>query len=439
MKMISPQLRLIYKRLSLTKLHFFQIISLFIFLLTLVSFSFFLFKDIFLDPNFTGDETKYMGDLLTAKSSGISNAISNGTSIPYLIITYFLDYLLNNPLYSLRATSLLCGIVMFVILIIFNSRKIHIGRHLKISIYLWLIYLFVIQATIFVGVNDILLDLFGTFLFITCFSRFKKPETKLILTGLFLALMLATRKMAITYIIVLVLLYLSIIIYYKGNLFNIRNLVVIAVSFTFFLLSINFYPLLNDNKFSFDDKILQGKVNWAQWDYHNSILIDQGKQNRFQHVNIKETEKYLIQNGPASLPTTFAQMIWFNEKLTMKEFFIDVAIAFKYIFRQTGLIVFAFSIFLVDRIRKIRKIKSVKTTDFIYLFSASYFFIICFIVIANVQARWFMLFMPIMILLIGKDLSKLKIKNQILFSIGNNILLSVMCFPYLFEKISYYF
>lgn len=411
-------------------------ISTTLFLINLFLFASFLFKDIFLDPHFAGDEIKYLKDLINANEFGLSRAIGEGASITYLVISYYFDRLINHPLFTLKFTSLIFGTLMFISLVLFSFKNLKVEGVLKYQSLLWIGYLFIIQTTIFSGVNDILLDFFGTLLFISFFLRFKSTTLKYILMGLWLALMLATRKMAITYIFVFFLIFVFNIFYSKNNInFNFKNGLLTGFSFILFFLLLNIHPLLEHNIFSFDDKILGGSVNWAQWDYHNAILINQGEQERFHHVNIEETKKYLVENGQHSLPSTFLEMIFFDPQLTIKEFFIDSITGLKYIFRQTGLLTLTFIFFLLHRIKKIHVIKSVSKTDFMYLFCMCYFFIICFIVIANIQARWFMLFMPFMILLISKDLNKFSQRKQILFSSCNNVILTIMCFPYLFEKI----
>lgn len=415
-------------------------ISSVLFIITLSLFTFFLFKNNFFNPNFTGDESKYLSDLLNANQFGLGKAISDGASVTYLVLSYYLNTLLTAPLLSLKITSLISGILMFLFLYLFNSEYLNIDKPLKQPLFLWIIYLFVIQTTFFTGVNDILLDLFGTLFFITFFTRLRNSILKVIILGLFIALTLATRKMAVTYIFTFLMVFLLVSISTKNHeIFNLKNGLIISISSSLFLILLNIYPLINYNKFSFDDKILKGDVNWAQWDYHNALLIDKGVQNRFTHVKINETAKYIQKNGENSLPSSFFEMIYFDPLFTFKEFFIDFLIGLKYIFRQTGLFVLPFTIFLIIRIRRIFHTKSITSTDFIYLFSISYLFLISYIVIANIQSRWFMFFLPIMMLLVCKDLTRLNLQNKKLFIIGNHLLLSIMCFPYLFDKISLYF
>lgn len=408
--------------------------------ITLSLFALFLFQDIFFDPQFGGDESKYLGDLMKAKEFGLGKAISDGASITYLVTSYYLDKVLASPLLSLKVTSLVTGILMFLSLYFFNSKYLHIEKPLKQHLFLWIIYLFVIQTTFFAGVNDILLDFFGTLLFLSFFIQVKSPSLKAILMGFFIALAFATRKMAVTYIFTFFTIFMGFIFVHRSHkIFNFKNGFIILVSFGCFFTLLNIYPLIRNHSYSFDDKILKGEVNWAQWDYHNALLIDQGKQNRFTHVNIKETQKYMEENGESSLPSTFLEMIYFNPLFTLKEFFIDFFIGLKYVFRQTGFLVFAFSFFLIFRIRKIFLFKTSSPVDFIYVFGTFYFFLISFIVIANIQARWFMFFMPVTMLFIGKDLDEYDLYLKQFFCIGNNLLLSIMCFPYLVNKISLLF
>lgn len=412
-------------------------VSLIIFIINLFLFGFVLFTDNFFDSNYAGDESKYLSDLLKANQFGLGKAISDGASITYVLISFYVNKIIHAPLYSLKITSIISGILMFLSLYFFISKYLKLTGLLKQHLIFWLIYLFVIQTTFFSGVNDILLDLFGTLFFITFFIRFKNQTLKILLTGLLLALALVTRKMALTYIFIFFVVFIVLsLITRKHRIFNFKNGVITLSSLFFFFLLFNLYPLIKNSTLSFDDKSLKGNVNWAQWDYHNALLIDQGLQGRFTHVSIAETRKYLKKNGEDSLPSSFLEMIYFNPLLTFKEFFVDLAIGIKYILRQTGLLFIPFSIFLLHRIRKIFDLRSSNYTDFIYLFSACYLLFISFIVIANVQSRWFMFFLPIMMVLLVKDMEQLKLKNKLLFYIGNNIILSVMCFPFLFDKIS---
>ncbi|MBI6118199.1 hypothetical protein [Salegentibacter maritimus] len=401
----------------------------------LTVYTIYLFQDIFLKFNYSGDENKFLKDLTTANKYGLGQAILDGTSVPYLILSYSFNLIINNSIFSLKLISLISGLILFLVLLLFDKKYLNLGSNLKITVYLWLAYLIITQATIFLAMNDILLALFGNLFFISYFSLSSKSSKGIFITSILLALMLFTRKMAATYIISFFSLYffLSFFLNHKDHLNYKHGLQLISTSFIVFII-LNSYSLISQQKFSFDDKTLTGPVNWAQWDYYNALLIDSGNQERFKHVTLKETENYLVENGKSSLPSTFFEMIFFNPRLTIKEFFIDSAIGIKYLVRQTGLFIFPFSIFLITRIKKVYFTKSISKTDFIYFYSFIYFLMICFIVITNIQPRWFLVFLPITLLLISKDLNKLSKKNQQVFSILNNLTLIIMCLPYIFNK-----
>lgn len=356
--------------------------------------------------------------------------------MPYLFLTYLFNLIIDNPILSLKTTSLIVGVILFFVLVLFDKKILRISSQINTTVYLWLAYLIVTQATIFQGINDILLALFGNLFFISYLMIKSKKCKNVLLISTLLALMLLTRKMALTYLLLFFCLYFILTFFFNNIHFNYRNGLQLLFTFSFVFIILNSYSLIKQQTFSFDDKILSGPVNWAQWDYHNALLVDSGDQERFKHINIKETEIYLNEHGQNSLPNNFYEMIFFNPILTIKEFFIDCTVATKYLIRQTGLLIFPFLIFLLVRIKKVYQTKSITKTDFIYFYSLLYFLMICFIVITNIQPRWFLVFLPITILLISKDLTKLSKENQRFFSILNNLTLIIMCLPYLINKLN---
>lgn len=415
-------------------------LTLILLIVTLFLFTSFLFHDIFLNSHPVGDEGKFLNDLIKVKETGLRQVILDGTSIPYLISSLLVNQVIPNPLLALKVNSLIIGILLFILLLLFDKYFLRLNTMIKYPAFLWLSYLFVIQSTLFLGVNDILLDLFGALFFISLLISKTKSYKTLLLAGVFLALMLFTRKMALTYISVIFFIFFVLAFLFNNNtIFSLKKGLMLVAIFGISFFAFNAYSLIKENTFSFDDKVLQGAVNWAQWDYHNALLVEAGTQERFSHVDIKETENFLIKNGKDALPSSFLEMIYFKPSLTIKEFFIDLATGIKYLIRQTGLMILPFLIFLWYRSIKIYKTKFATSTDFIYLFSFLYFTFICFIVITNIQGRWFMVFLPITMLLIAKDLSKLSIKSQLFFSVLNNSILVIMCIPYLIYKLNDFF
>lgn len=382
-----------------------------------------------------GDETKYFTDLQKAIDQSMYAAILDGTSITFLIFSKLVNYFTDDPLLAIRLTSFISALLILGVVYIFNKTYLKLKPWVFTPIFIYIIYLFLIQSYWLVGINDLLLALFGICLLALLFYR-QNLTASYLLIGIFWAFAILTRKMAVTYMVV----FFPLLIIYsltKTNFFGFKRIFLIIFSFSITFLSIQFFSLKDKGNLSFDDKILKGPITWAQWDYHNALLIDQGKQARFQHVHQEETVKYIKEHGEDSLPKTFSEMVFFNLSLTLKEFFIDLYYSMKYMLRELGLLVIFFIIFLLKHLKKSIKDKSYSEESLLYFFSAGYFLFICFIVITNIQTRWFMFFLPITILMIGKDLTLLlKDKDKLqLFFILNNVFLIVMNMPYLLNKL----
>lgn len=395
-------------------------------------------KELFLSKNFHGDEIKYFNDLEKAVNQGIVSVILDGTSVPFLILSKIINNFIGNPLFALRLSSFIASLLILFTLILFNKFYLKLNKWIFFSIFLSIIYVFLIQSYWLIGINDNLLAFFGILIFITPYF-FNKKLVSYLLVGLFWALAIATRKMALTYFTIYIISFLILAIRDKScnNFFQLRKLPIILTSFIIFFLSLNIISLKEKGSFSFDDKILKGSINWAQWDYHNAILIDKNQQDRFQHININETADYLKTNGEDSLPSNFVEMVFFDPILTFKEFIIDLSYVLKYLLRETALLIVMFAYFALRRLSLFFNKNKISLDSFIYLFTIAYLVFISFIVITNIQPRWFMFFLPITILIIAKDLTLSFTEKQLrLFFTLNNILLVGMILPHIINNIS---
>lgn len=395
--------------------------------LTLITFGNYYLEKTLLSPVINGDEAKYYDDLIHAVNSGLLNAIDSGASITFLTLSYLLNDFIDNPLLSIRITSLVFAILLFAGFILFAKNLLK-TKLVWVQATLGLLYCLVIQMTMFIGYNDLVMHFFGLLFWILFINSENRKIRNSLLMGVLLALIAATRKMSLIYIVLFFGTYALQIIINKSNRKSlVQHLGIIAAIFIAIFLVLNFTSLKNGHGFSFDEKTLGGSVNWSQWEYHNAILIDKGLQERFHHIEIDRTKEYLLQNGQESLPSNFFEMITFDFTLTIKEFFIDTGIGIKYFIRQTGLWPFLFLIFFVFRSRSMRK--RISSSDFLYIFSSICFLTICFIVLTNIQMRWFMFFIPIMFLLIAKDFEDTDPKYQKVFFTANNLLLVLMFVP----------
>lgn len=418
------------KKPFINTLNGFYYFSTFLLIITILLYGNYWFEKSFLSSTINGDESKFYEDLIRANSHGLFEAINSGASITFLTFNYWVDKLVNSPLRSIRLSSLFFGVSILVVCLYLVLTYFKFPKITKIQVFLSLIYFFTIQTTLFAGLNDLLLHFFGLIFLYVFIRKAEDQKIKFIVLGILCAAILATRKMGAIYLLVFIILFWTEGIINKSN--HSEKLKVFSLlipSFMITFLCFNFSSLLSGNGFSFDDKILKSSVNWAQWEFHNALLIDQGLQERFYHVEISETEKYLEINGDNSLPSNFFEMIFFNPLFTLKEFFIDFFTSLKYFVRQLGLWVFIYLYYLLKKINNIMAIKKFTRVDFLYFFSLFSFLVICFIVITNIQMRWFTYFIPIMLLVLGEEIGKKNITQQKIFFTLNNFGFSLMCFP----------
>ena len=412
------------------------IVSFFLFL-SLVGISYVRINKLFLlqrPPG--GDEGVYLKALLTANSSGIPTAISQGCSLPFLFFSYLLDAFLKNPLISIRTTSLLSGITLVLISIFITRKKLGLNNYYGCFALLALLNLLVVRSNIFAGINDVLLAVFGL-LFMISFHNFLKYSKTLIIPALLMSLIIITRKMAISYLLVFEFIFLCFIIFAKpkNRNFNLKAFIKFNLLSILFFLIFNLYGLINFGQLTWEDKSLPAKINWAQWDYYNAMLIDKGLQERDHHIAVEETIIYLEKNGQKSLPSNFLEMIYFDPILTIKEFFFDFFTSWKYILRLLALLIFIYPYVLIHSKFKKVNLKFGLTAHFWYAFAFSYVLFISFAVIANIQPRWFTFFLPFIIYLLFMELSKFEKKYTTPFLLTNNLLLLAWNLPFLIKHL----
>ena len=368
----------------------------------------------------SGDEFKFYKDLIYANENGLISLINKGTSITFSTSSYLIDQLINYPKLSIKLTSLFSFLILLTIWVyILNFKIFKLNKLFIFFLFSILVYASSLQNVLFSGINDLLLDIFGLLMFIILLKENNKMNADLLSLSVLFALCLATRKMSITYLAVLIP--ILFIFSKKGKVFVFRLITLSII----FLALFNLTSLFNSGKFSFDDKPLHGNINWAQWDYHNAMLIDANKQTRFQHTKISSTEEYIALNGPTSLPSTFSEMIFFDIRLTIKEFFIDLYYTAIYFFREFGIISFLFLFFFIISCKEFKKKSKLKNNKhLIYIFCGAYLIFINFIVITNIQMRWFMFFIPVLLSVTIKDFKDYKY-SKMLLSLNNIILLAM--------------
>lgn len=383
-----------------------------------------------------GDEEKYLEDILFYKENGLYQSIVKGVSITFLILSSIVDKFFNDPLLSLRSTSLLSSLVFFLTVVRMERKFFKLSIIYRNVAYISIIYIIVLQGFLFAGINDLLLDVFASLIFIFIFSEINnnknflvKSKINFLTIGVFLGLMLCTRKMSLVYIPSFIL------VLFLLKSFKFSKLSYVLLGFLSVIFLLNYPSIIENGTLSFDDKVLKSEVSWSQFDYYNMLIIQEGHGVRGQHVELQEVEQYLDMNGAQSLPNSFFSMIFFNPKLTIIEFFYGLKMSFIGFLRSLGLL-FIMGLFLFKI--KIKDIFSFRINNYsqaIILFGISFTLLISFIVISYIQFRWFMVFLPFLIIGILKKFEELKIDGAIknLLLLLHIIGLFIMNIPFLLK------
>lgn len=386
----------------------------------------------------SGDESKYLEDILFYKENGLYLSIVKGVSITYLIFSAFVEEFVDNPLLSIRITSLISSLFFLVVTIIIERKYFRLSLNYRNVAYISILYVIVLQNSLFNGINDLLLDFFGSFVFLIIFLEMNNQENSLIrskknflLIGVFIALMICTRKMALVYIPSFLFILILIRKTEPSKLVVKASYLFIGFIVVLFLLN---YPSIKENgKLSFDDKILKADVNWSQFDYYNMLMIHKGKGIRGKHVNIKEVKNYIDINGTEALPTTFYEMIFFDIKLTLIEFLHGLKSSFIGFLRSLGLLFLLGLCFIKIKKGDLLIFKIKNPSNVIILFGLSFTLLISFIVISYIQFRWFMIFLPLIIISFLSNMEELKMNSTIknILLLLHILSLFIMNIPYL--------
>lgn len=128
-------------------------------------------------------------------------------------------------------------------------------------------------------------------------------------------------------------------------------------------------------------------------------------------------------------------MITFDYKVTLIEFYYGLKDSFFGFLRSLGLL-FLFGIgLLLFNIFNFSKINLKDNSNLIFLFAISFTILISFIVVSYIQFRWFMIFLPLLILSLLKKFQELKWNDNIksIFLISHITFLFIMNLPFLLK------
>lgn len=327
-----------------------------------------------------GDEILFLEDLKLIQTKGWMYSIEKGISIPYMLLCYPFSFLFTNLMFFRVINMALFLLLLFY----FYKRKVNF------LFYFCLLFFISTSKVFFSGTNDTIFFL-GIIVFLCevyFLNKNNKWNSSLAISALILAFF--TRQLFWVYFPAILF---GFYVIYKNSALKSINYKIPIVLFLV-LVVINIPSLLVKKSFSYDQKVPESSVksNWTQRNYLSQLVINEGKLSNGKHVSWDETDTYLAKNGVNSLPKTTLESAFFDLKLTFKEFFKNLFYASKDGFRQLGLIFFI-PFILILCINKV-KIRDV----FIPISTIITLFILCFILILNIELRWLIgVFIPLIL------------------------------------------
>ncbi|PWG04265.1 hypothetical protein DIS07_12690 [Polaribacter aquimarinus] len=397
-----------------------------------------------------GDEPAFLKVFELYIKEGYYSANAFGNSTIFNLSSGFINYFIDNPLLSLKLSSLIFGFLCIVFLIKILNLKKSLTYLEKRLIIITAISSLVVSSIIFTGYNDVLVYFFTVllFYFLEKLNLMKKNIKLSICIGVCFALMFLVRKMAVLFLVpfLLVFFHMHYKCYFSKGLQYIivrfvKNIFIVTIT-SVLLLSFFNYPSLKEKKiFSFTVKAPEPsvKVNWIQRQYLSALKVEQGELEFGQHMSWSQTEDYIKINGDNSLPKTYFESITFNFKNTLKHFAFNVFYQIKPITRLIGLLFIIFLILKIIYIKSNLKF-NVLTWNKILIFFISYLSILCFITFSYVEPRWYINTLILLPIPLVGYISKFKSNNnkkwlEFVFFNSQLVFLIIINIPYIIKNI----
>lgn len=402
------------------------------------------FKKIFLKGNPAGDETSFLEMFNFYIENGYSEALSKGNSTIFNLAASFFNLIIDNPLYSLRITSLFFGLLALLMVIRIQKTFFPLYKEYSRLVIITSVSILTVSSIFLSGINDTIIYFLGTvFVFyVLKFHRDKKITRSSLAIGLIIGFMILTRKMSLTYLpaifLILLLLYSNI----KMNVFlKLKSLGIISIVSIATIVLFNLPNVIDGKGVSFHEKKLDEEISWIQLQYLTAVKESEGGVEDGQHVSVEYVKQYIAKNGKESLPeNSLTSSIFFDFGFTVKQFFKN---AFKQVVpltRLSGLLLLFLILGLLLTIKKEGFKLSLLKQEYITIFLFSFILILCIVSINYIEPRWYvgiLILLPLPVYsILQKRILEAKKNEQFNFLLINGQLafIIVMNIPYILSN-----
>ncbi len=328
-----------------------------------------------------GDEIHFLLYLQNIYDNGLVASLQNPIAINYTLLALPFGFVMDE-LVALRLVNLL--LLSFFIYYLFKKDLPHFK-------YIGLLVLFYTgKVGIFnVGINDALFVISFAILLIEFVGLLRNGQLDypdLFIISAFLSL--TTRPLVVVYFPLILMVLWAVRSYGFHKLFRLKSVII-----AFSIVLIHIPSIIENHIPSWDDKTSESDLTWAQRQYLAQLQANSGLRLEGTHPSWEEVRLYIEQQGENSLPKTFVESIFFDWNLTILEFFKDLFYSFKGLLLQTGALTFYFLFGLF-------KMKTWRDNGFLFSFLPLLYalLVFSFIIISNVEWRWYA---PAVLLLIS--------------------------------------
>jgi hypothetical protein len=227
-----------------------------------------------------------------------------------------------------------------------------------------------------------------------------------------LVISLFTRELVLVYLPIIVLSFYF--LNKAGFSFYTKKMIFPGLLVLFFMV-LNVPCLEQKGKLCYDDKTPPSsvKASWTQRQYLAQLLVNKGELQNFTHPSWEQTNLYLKENGPNSLPNGILSGLTFDYKVTITEFFKDFYYSLFFGFRQLGLMLL-FPFYYI--IRNLKKGRFWDVTLYIPYSLLVMLSIFSLIIISYIEPRWYITVFIISIVFYAHHQMKNAIRKEIVIA-----------------------